>query len=225
LGTYDWVYVTGTATVTVNFWNNNTIISTDVFVVTQPHPGGNVQIIPCGWQNAPSGTNNISVHFNKYVSLANPTGIAFRMFGRVCACDNGEIRALYFQNHLGGLDPMTFECVDSKEMQVAKEYITSKYDKNITEVQSRINGQITTARNNSAPVITMKRQFDYLEYEDSRWLDDCVSSGNVWLLDMFSDHIDRFVRMNIVDGNVPTYGQEIELVVSVTYSEEFLLPY
>jgi hypothetical protein len=223
-GAYDWVYVIGSMTINVSYYSSTGLIATIPFVTTGSHPGSPVFIIPCGFQYPNLSTTNIIVSSPQYVTAQNPDGIIFQSEMQQCSCENGEVRDLYLQNNEGGVDIISFDCVDTKQMNVAKQAITKKY--NEADVNKRTTGQRRTINNTSSPVITLKKQYDLLTYPESKWLDEMAASGNVWMRETLDvSGTDVLIRMNVVDGSFPTYGEDVELILQLTYSEEFIYPY
>lgn len=220
--TYDWVYAFGQIDIEVVYYDSDmNIISSQPYFVNESHPGSKVIVIPCGFQNAPVGTRTIAVLTNDSYS----PGVAFVIDGNLCQCEFGESRDLYFQNNYGGVDPLSFECIDSKQMNVAKQYLTYKYDEGLSVINRRTAGQRRVARNTSSPVITLRRQFDLITHDESKWLDEIAASSNVWMRERFPNGTEGLVRMNVVDATVPTFGEDVEFTLQVAYSEEWLFPY
>lgn len=222
---YDWVYVFGQIDISVVYYDvNMNILGATDWLINETHPGSKIIVIPCGFQNSPVGTVTIGIYSSDQIQLSNPDGLVYFIDGNLCPCEFGETKDLYFQNQYGGVDMIAFECVEAKQMNVAKQYLTYKYDEGLGHVNAAKAGQRRVARNTSSPTLTMRRQFDYLSLEDSRWLDECAASGNVWMREIMHDGTEFLIRMNIVDASVPTFGEEVEFMIQVQYSEEWIYP-
>jgi hypothetical protein len=219
-GSYDFLYILGTMEITVDYYAANVGIDTVTHNTT-----GNltpVTIIPIGFQIANTAVEYIIVSSPQMITDDNPSGQMYFIYGDLCSCDNGEVRDIYFQNGKGGIDIISFDCVDSKQMNVAKQYRTQRYNKHISD--PRKTGQKRAVKNNSAPTINFKRDFENISYLDTRWLDEFLSSSNIWLRDRLDDGSEALIRMNIQDGGYSTYGESVRLTAALQYSEEIIIP-
>lgn len=224
-GCYDWLYVIGAVTIQVEYYTEQIGLGTVSFTATGIHAGSPVTIIPIGFQYANTLASYIIVKSPQAITVDNPTGQLYFITSGLCGCENGEAIDIYFQNAKGGVDAMSFDCVDVRQMNIAKQYHKSKFNKQASNFRTA--GQRRVVNNASEPVIYLKRQFPDLEYIDSRWLDECASASNIWMRDFLDDETEVLIRMNVQDGSAVTYtsGGDVELTLALTYSEEILYPY
>lgn len=222
-GTYDWIDVIGTIQIDIAYYTEQIGLGTVTYNATGIHPGSVVTRIPIGFQFANPLATYFVVSSPQLVTVENPGGVLYTVTSNLCGCENGENRDIYFQNNMGGIDCISFDCVDVKQMQIAKQYITSKYNKLSSNIRKE--GQRRAINNTSSPIITLRRQFEDITFLDSRWLDECAGTSNIWMRDTIEDGSDALIRMNINDGGVNTYEDNIELILQLTYSEEFIYPY
>lgn len=223
--TYDWMYVTGTMNVIIQFLNaTNGLLSTTSFNTTESHPGSACYAIPCGMQLAPTGTAKIRVLASATNPFPDSTDLAWVASVETCNCENGEPVDLYVQNADGGIDPLSMDCVDSKVMNAAKQEIISKFD--CGGIGNAINGQRKSINNTSLPILTFRKAFNELSFQDSKWLDELVASGSAWIRDENDKGVKAIYRFQFTNGSIPTYGsQDTEVTISGYYSEVFLFPY
>lgn len=220
----DFLYVTGTLDVSVTFWDSSDVFITDfTYSSNETHPGAITNIIPIGFQGAPAGSNLIKVFIDQLISVDNPTGIYCTILSEDCGCQEGAPVDLYVQNHLGGVDLLTFDCVDTVTMNSVKQQIVGRYDGSETGILQK--GQRRSINNNSFPVINLKKTFHDLDYKYSQWLNEMVASNNAWMVIDHQNGGKQLVRMEIQSGSVDTFGDETELLLSVQYSEVEVYPY
>lgn len=218
--TYDWLYILGTMQIDIDYYNNNVGIASQTINATgNPTP---VTIVPIGFQYPNNQVSYIIVSSPQAVTVENPDGTLYIIQSDLCGCENEEVRDIYFQNGKGGIDVISFDCVDSKGMNTSKLLRTHRYNKNISD--PRTTGQRKAVRNNSYPTLTLKRDFENIDYLDTRWLDELLSSSNVWLRDKLDDDSEALIRVTIEDGGYPTYGENVRLQITIQYSEEIIYP-
>lgn len=217
----DWLYVAGTYRINVAYYGSaGFLIGSDSWTTTETFPNSTTSIVPIGFQIAPAGTQVIKV-YAKQSGPPNPaTDHLCTIKGEFAACEEGNVMDIYFVNHLGGIDLMSFDCTQNKEMQVAKEYITKRY----IQGQGPEKGQVATNVNRSFPQLTLRKQFDRLILPETEWLDDFVASSHAWLRMTHKNGTEFLFKINIVDSAHQTYGNEIDLSVGIRFSEELPIP-
>jgi hypothetical protein len=220
---WDWVCVAGTYSISIAFFGpSGGVIGSQSWFPAETFPNSAISIVPIGFQMAPAGTQFIEVYATQ-IGLPNAnTDLVFRMKGYAPGCEEGALHDVYFSNHFGGFDLMSFDCVQSKSLTAAKEYRSNRYDKSAPSPIQK--GQIRTTKNNSFVTYNYRKQFDRLVFTETEWLDSFLESSRVWIRRKLSNGADYLFPGNIVDGSYETYGDEIELNVGIQFSEERINP-
>lgn len=206
----DFLYVTGVFEIAVNYYNSGNFISAIFYPINQPHPGAVVNIVPIGFQGAPADANEIRVFADV---IFDPVYI---IKSEICECQEGAPVDLYVQNHWGGVDLIPFDCVDTMGMSSVKQQIVNRFD---PDNANPAIGQRRSVNNTSAPVINLKKQYNDVDFITAQWLNEMAASSNAWIRHRHEAGTDLLIRMEILNGNVQTFGKECELNLSVMYSE------